>query len=109
MSGGNPEAARSVTDMVLPALTEIASISGIPVSTPHRLVAELTEWQLISRSSNGRCQLGLRVWELAQKVGRQLRDTASDWSNQDYRQMVSVQKEAWFAHLVRYPRRRGGL
>lgn len=88
MSGGNREAGRSVTDKVLSvltafeserrplALTEIAAVAGIPVSTAHRLVGELTEWQLISRTSNGRYQLGLRVWELAQNVGRQLRDTA---------------------------------
>ncbi|MGO4857295.1 IclR family transcriptional regulator [Arthrobacter sp. 2MCAF14] len=88
MSGGNREAGRSVTDKVLSvltafesqhrplALTEIAAIAGIPVSTAHRLVGELTEWQLISRTANGRYQLGLRVWELAQNVGRQLRDTA---------------------------------
>lgn len=62
--------------------------------------------ELISRSSNGRYQHGLRVWELAQKVGRQLRDTATDWSNHPYRQMVPEQKEARFADLVRYPRRR---
>ena len=88
MAGGNREAGRSVTDKVLSvltafeserrplALTEIAAIAGIPVSTAHRLVGELTEWQLISRTSNGRYQLGLRIWELAQNVGRQLRDTA---------------------------------
>lgn len=88
MAGGNRDAGRSVTDKVLSvltafeserrplALTEIAAIAGIPVSTAHRLVGELTEWQLISRTSNGRYQLGLRIWELAQNVGRQLRDTA---------------------------------
>ncbi|MGB9035238.1 MAG: IclR family transcriptional regulator [Paeniglutamicibacter sp.] len=88
MAGGSREAGRSVTDKVLSvlsafeserrplALTEIAAIAGIPVSTAHRLVGELTEWQLISRTSNGRYQLGLRIWELAQNVGRQLRDTA---------------------------------
>lgn len=88
MSGGNSEAGRSVTDKVLSVLTafeserrplalsEIASIAGIPVSTAHRFVGELTEWQFVSRNANGRYQLGLRVWEMAQNVGRQLRDTA---------------------------------
>jgi DNA-binding IclR family transcriptional regulator len=88
MAGGNREAGRSVTDKVLSvltafetagrplALTEIATIADIPVSTAHRLVGELTEWQFISRAANGRYQLGLRVWEMAQNVGRQLRDTA---------------------------------
>lgn len=88
MSGGNREAGRSVTDKVLSVLTafeserrplalsEIATIADIPVSTAHRLVGELAEWQFVSRTSNGRYQLGLRVWEMAQNVGRQLRDTA---------------------------------
>lgn len=88
MSGGNREAGRSVTDKVLSVLTafesegrplalsEIATIAGIPVSTAHRLVGELTEWQFVSRTSNGRYQLGLRIWEMAQNVGRQLRDTS---------------------------------
>lgn len=88
MAGGNRDAGRSVTDKLLSvltafeserrplALTEIATIAGIPVSTAHRLVGELTEWQFISRAANGRYQLGLRVWEMAQNVGRQLRDTA---------------------------------
>lgn len=88
MAGGNREAGRSVTDKLLSvltafesekrplALTEIATIAGVPVSTAHRLVGELTEWQFISRTANGRYQLGLRVWEMAQNVGRQLRDTA---------------------------------
>lgn len=88
MAGGNREAGRSVTDKVLSVLTafeserrplalsEIATIAGIPVSTAHRLVGELTEWQFISRTANGRYQLGLRVWEMAQSVGGQLRDAA---------------------------------
>lgn len=88
MAGGNREPGRSVTDKLLSvltafesagrplALTEIATIADIPVSTAHRFVGELTEWQFISRTANGRYQLGLRVWEMAQNVGHQLRDTA---------------------------------
>lgn len=88
MSGGNRDAGRSVTDKVLSvitafekerrplALTEIADLARVPVSTAHRLVGELTDWGFLSRTPNGRYQLGLRIWEMAQNVGRQLRETA---------------------------------
>lgn len=88
MAGGNRDPGRSVTDKVLSvltafekerrslALTEIAALAGVPVSTAHRLVGELTDWGFLSRTPQGRYQLGLRIWELAQNVGRQLRETA---------------------------------
>lgn len=57
-------------------LTEIARLADLPVSTAHRLVNELVEGELLTRTSEGRYQLGLRIWELSQHVGRQLRDTA---------------------------------
>jgi DNA-binding IclR family transcriptional regulator len=59
------------------SLTEIAEGSGLPLSTVHRLVNELTDWGMLSRGANGRYQLGIRLWELAQNAGRQLRETAS--------------------------------
>ena len=88
MAGGSREAGRSVTSRVLAileafeqsraalSLTEIAEGSGLPLSTAHRLVAELTDWGFLSRGANGRYQLGIRLWELAQNAGRQLRDAA---------------------------------
>ncbi|QCU78929.1 IclR family transcriptional regulator [Citricoccus sp. SGAir0253] len=88
MAGGSRDPGRSVTDKVLSVLTafekerralglsEIAVLADLPVSTAHRLVGELTEWGFLSRTPHGRYQLGLRIWELAQNVGRQLRETA---------------------------------
>ncbi|MCY1158398.1 MAG: IclR family transcriptional regulator [Citricoccus sp.] len=88
MAGGNRDPGRTVTDKVLSvltafekerrslALTEIAALADVPVSTAHRLVGELTDWGFLSRTPQGRYQLGLRIWELAQNVGRQLRETA---------------------------------
>lgn len=88
MAGGNREPGRTVTSKVLAileafeksrgalSLTEIAEGSGLPLSTTHRLVAELTDWGFLSRSATGRYQLGIRLWELAQNTGRQLRDAA---------------------------------
>ena len=88
MAGGNREAGRTVTSKVIAVLgafehttrplglTEIAERAGLPASTTHRLVAELTAGELLSRKPDGSYQLGLRIWELAQNTGRQLRDTA---------------------------------
>jgi hypothetical protein len=59
------------------SLTDSAEKSGLPLSTAHRLVNELTDWGFLSRGVNGRYQLGIRLWELAQNTGRQLREAAS--------------------------------
>lgn len=88
MAGGSREPGRTVTSKVLAileafeksrgalSLTDIAEKSGLPLSTAHRLVNELTDWGFLSREPNGRYQLGIRLWELAQNTGRQLRDAA---------------------------------
>ncbi|WP_166875538.1 IclR family transcriptional regulator [Salinibacterium sp. ZJ450] len=88
MAGGNSEPGRTVTTKVLAileafeqsrgalTLTEIAESSGMPLSTAHRLVTELTEWGLLFRGAQGRYQLGIRLWELAQNAWRPLRETA---------------------------------
>ncbi|WP_255770817.1 IclR family transcriptional regulator [Pseudarthrobacter sulfonivorans] len=91
MAGGSREPGRSVTSKVLAileafessrgalSLTDIAEKSGLPLSTAHRLVNELTDWGFLSREPNGRYQLGIRLWELAQNTGRQLRDAAQPY------------------------------
>lgn len=88
MSGGNKDSGRTVTSKVLGilevfettrrsmSLTEISTNSGLPLSTTHRLVGELVDWGFLSRGPNGRIQLGLRLWAIAQNAGRQLRETA---------------------------------
>ena len=88
MAGGSREPGRTVTSKVLAileafeksrgalSLTDIAEKSGLPLSTAHRLVNELTGRGFLSREPNGRYQLGIRLWELAQNTGRQLRDAA---------------------------------
>ena len=58
------------------SLTQIAEFTGLPVSTTHRIVGELTEWGALARDAQGRYQIGIRLWELAQNAGRRLRDTA---------------------------------
>ena len=73
MAGGSSEPGRTVTSKVLSileafeksrgalSLTEIAEKSGLPLSTAHRLVNELTDWGLLSRKTNGRYQLDIRL------------------------------------------------
>jgi DNA-binding IclR family transcriptional regulator len=56
------------------SLSEICEESGLPQSTVHRLLGELEEWGAVQRDGRGRYQIGLRLWELGQHAGRQLRD-----------------------------------
>jgi DNA-binding IclR family transcriptional regulator len=46
------------------SVTEIARLTKLPVSTTHRLVAELAAWQLLYRSGDGRYRIGLAVQQL---------------------------------------------
>jgi DNA-binding IclR family transcriptional regulator len=91
MSGGAREPGRTVTSKVLSilgafdaahpwlTLTDVARRSGLPLSTTHRLVAELEEWQALSRSSDGRLRVGLRLWELGQLAPGSLQGRAHPW------------------------------
>lgn len=45
-------------------LTQIARRSGLPVATAHRLVAELCAARLLSRTADGRYEVGARMWRL---------------------------------------------
>ena len=50
------------------SVTEIAHMTGLPVSTTHRLVAELTSWQLLERTPDGRYEVGLTLHRLGGDV-----------------------------------------
>lgn len=88
MAGNARTPGRTVTDRVLSVLTafehgphaltltEIASRADLAPSTAHRLLGELVESGFLTRTPQGRYQLGLRLWELGQSVGRRLRETA---------------------------------
>lgn len=45
--------------------TQIATISGMPLTTVHRLLRELVGLGLVERAANRRYRIGLRLWELA--------------------------------------------
>jgi DNA-binding IclR family transcriptional regulator len=70
MAGNSTEAGRSVTSKITSilltftegnehSLTEIARLAGLPISTAHRLTAELASWRLLERTEDGRYRPGL--------------------------------------------------
>jgi DNA-binding IclR family transcriptional regulator len=52
------------TDAPRLTLSEVAERSGTPLTTTHRLLAELTDWGALSRRSDGRYEIGRKLWDL---------------------------------------------
>jgi DNA-binding IclR family transcriptional regulator len=50
------------------SVTEIARLTRLPVSTTHRLTAELASWQLLKRTDDGRYEVGLTLQRLGGDV-----------------------------------------
>src|SRR5918911_4877807 len=46
------------------SLSEIAERSGMPLTTVHRLLGELTDWGALQRRPDGRYEIGRRLWDL---------------------------------------------
>ena len=46
------------------SLSEIAGRSGTPLTTAHRLLAELTAWGALVRRPDGRYEIGPKLWDL---------------------------------------------
>jgi DNA-binding IclR family transcriptional regulator len=46
-------------------LSEISRRSGVPLTTTHRIVAELLDWGALERDGAGGYRIGLRLWEVA--------------------------------------------
>ena len=70
MAGNSTESGRSVTSKItsilmtftegsVHSLTEIARLSGLPISTAHRLTCELASWRLLERTDDGQYRVGL--------------------------------------------------
>lgn len=57
-------------------VARIAARAGLPLSTTYRMVRELEEWGGLRKGSDGKYQVGFRIWELGQLAGRRLRDRA---------------------------------
>ena len=60
------------------ALAPLARAAGLPLSTAHRLAAELARLGAIERTPDGGVTMGLGLWELGERssVLRQLREAA---------------------------------
>lgn len=58
------------------SLTDISVQTQLAPSTCSRLLRELEEWGALRRDPQGRYQIGMRLWELGQNAGRQLREIA---------------------------------
>lgn len=82
MAGNSGQAGRSVASKITSilltftegsehTLTEIAQRAALPVSTAHRLTAELVSWRLLQRTAQGRYRAGLPLRMLgAHDAGR---------------------------------------
>jgi DNA-binding IclR family transcriptional regulator len=46
------------------SLSEIARRSNLPVSTTHRLLAELVSWNAIKKNEDGNFEIGARLWAM---------------------------------------------
>ncbi len=76
MAGRSSTPGRSVTSRALAvlgafdtgaprlSLSEIAERSGMPLTTVHRLLGELTDWGALQRRPDGRYEIGRRLWDL---------------------------------------------
>jgi DNA-binding IclR family transcriptional regulator len=53
-------------------LTEIAERSGTPLTTAHRLVGVLSDWGALVRRSDGRYEIGRKLWDLGLLAAVQL-------------------------------------
>jgi DNA-binding IclR family transcriptional regulator len=45
-------------------LSEVAARSGTPLTTTHRLLADLVAWGALSRRPDGRYEIGRKLWDL---------------------------------------------
>src|SRR3954447_4712942 len=91
VAGGAAAEGRSVTSRALgvldafdtahPRLTlsEVAERSGTPLTTTHRLLAELAAWGALARRPDGRYEIGRKLWDLGllAPVQLELRQVAS--------------------------------
>ena len=98
MAGNSSSPGTSVTARVLAVLaafdsehrelrlSDIARRAGLPPSTAHRLVGELSEWGALDRREDGRYVVGRRIWDLGllAPVQTGLREVASPFLHDIY-------------------------
>jgi DNA-binding IclR family transcriptional regulator len=59
-------------DRPVHTLGELSRETGLPLTTTHRIVAELVEWGALERTESGELQIGLRLWQVASVAPRGL-------------------------------------
>ena len=59
-------------DQPVRTLSELSHHSGLPLTTTHRIVADLVEWGALERTPDGGLQIGLRLWQVASQAPRGL-------------------------------------
>lgn len=76
MAGNSRYSGESVTEKVLSifniftvkknrfTLSEISRLTDLPLSTTHRLVGELTNWKALHRASDGKYEIGSKMWSI---------------------------------------------
>lgn len=80
MAGNSAESGRSVTSKVtailtaftdgsMHSLTEIARLTGLPISTAHRLASELAAWHVLERTEDGLYRVGLPLRMIGGRAG----------------------------------------
>ncbi len=92
-------------------LTELADRSGLPLSTTHRLVAELAAWGGVVRRDDGRYAVGRRMWDLGllAPVQTGLRQVASPFLHDVYAAtLATVHLAVRDGHEVLYLERLAG-
>jgi DNA-binding IclR family transcriptional regulator len=57
-------------------IQEISRLTGLPVSTTHRLIAELVQWGALARNDEYTYRVGPLVLRLAAAAGNDQRKTA---------------------------------
>lgn len=61
------------TERTIQTATEIATRTGLPASSAHRIVGDLVSAGLLERDEDNRIRLGMRLWELALRGSSALR------------------------------------
>lgn len=94
-------------------LSEIANLSGLPISTAHRMVSDLTDWLVLERDSDGRTyRPGAALQSLVGSTrchNRSLRDRAAPWLEDVHRAVNSdVRLHVLRRGTVRYIEKRRG-
>ena len=59
-------------DRPIRTLSELSEQSGLPLTTTHRIVADLLSWGALERAAEGELQIGLRLWQIAALAPRGL-------------------------------------